>query len=702
MKEKLIRLFVRLRFRIRCHGYSTLSNDATGCLVICNHQASIDLLVLATILPEKSWFIVSKQMFPSRFIRWCLSWVNFIDVDSLLDQDWKPLTSHLQHGGIAAFFPELTPSSDGSFAKMNEAPLHSVQQAAAVVVAVYLSGSQYHQSSSREPSLPRTAFPKISLTILPPEKAGKIFYDLLSLALVSHFKGHGSLWGALCRVSRIYGHSRVVVTDSTGASLTYRQIFVRSLILGSIIAKRSKEKELIGLLLPTSAGGLITFFALQAYGRTPAMLNFTSGDKSLLSACKTGGIKTILTSKLFIKKAGLSPMIDKLGYGVTVLFLEDLRQEVGLSQKILGLMASFWPESRLSAVAAKAEDRAVVLFTSGSEGEPKGVALSFENILCNLQQIRSRIALNSDDIFFNVLPQFHAFGLTVGTLAPLLAGVRAHYHPSPLDYKKIPEIAYQIKATILAGTNTFLSGYGRSANPYDFHTIRLVVAGAEALREETRMLWMEKFGIRIFQGYGATEASPVIAVNSAAFNKAKTVGRFLPGIEYRLLKVPGIQDGGRLLLKGVNIMQGYLQPGVGGKAEMPETELGPGWYDSGDVVVVDELGYITIVGRVKRFAKIGGEMISLAMVETCAATVWPDHQHAVVAMPDTRKGECLYLATTKHEANRNDLLKHLKESGFSTIYLPSHIIQVEEIAVNGSGKTDYSKVTAQIVALKQT
>jgi acyl-[acyl-carrier-protein]-phospholipid O-acyltransferase / long-chain-fatty-acid--[acyl-carrier-protein] ligase len=697
LKQKFVRFVVGLVFRLRCRGASFLIPDGVGRLVICNHQANIDLPILASLLVDKSWFIVSKQAFPSLLFRWIFSWVHFVDADSLAGQGWKPLTDHLGQGGVAAIFPEMAPSEDGSFAKMVETPLQSARQAKVPVVAIYLSGSQYHHTSSREPSIPRHFFPKTGMTILPPEPPGTLFPDLLGRALVVHFQGLGTLWGALCRVGRVYGHGLKVVTDSTGVELSYRQIFTRSLVLGKVLAKRSSLGERVAILLPTSAAGLITFFALHAFGRVPVLLNFTSGSQSLLSACKTGHIKTILTSRLFVKKAGLSEKREHLAAAVEVLFLEDLRNEIGIGEKLQGFLAALWPERRLKKLGIKPDDEAVVLFTSGSEGEPKGVVLSHDNLLSNIQQIRARIALHADDVFLNVLPLFHAFGLTVGTLAPLLAGVRSHYHPSPLEYKKIPELAYRIKATVLAGTNTFLAGYARSAHPYDFHTVRLVVAGAEALREDTRVLWMEKFGIRIFEGYGVTEASPVIAVNTAIFHRAATVGRLLPGIDYRLLPVSGIKDGGLLLVKGANIMLGYLRPGGDGKPEMAQiADLEPGWYDTGDVVVVDDLGYVCIVGRIKRFAKIGGEMISLATVEKCADTLWPDCRHAVVALPDSKKGESINLVTERNGATRKELLDYIAQAGFSKLHLPAQIIYVPEIPMKGTGKIDYPEVTALI------
>ena len=705
--NKLTRLLVRLTFRISCRGEEYLRPANQGKMVVGNHQAGIDIAILASLLVEKSWFIVAKASYPTPLVQYLFPWVRFVKAESLAAEGWQSLTRHLIRGGVAAIFPEIIPSQDGSFAKMDPASLQSVREAGVDIVALHMHGSQYHPSSSRKDSLPRRWFPKITISILKPEKPLILLNDMLGKALVAHFNGQGSLWGALCRVGRVYGAAHQVVTDSSGVTLNYRQIYMRSLILGEAIARYSHVGERVGVLLPTSAGGLLTFFALQAIGRIPALLNFTSGSKSILSACRTGRIQTLLTSRLFVKKGGFGDKFKKLSRQVSLVYLEDLRPEIGFSQKLRGALYSLWPEKRLASLQQKPDDEAVILFTSGSEGEPKGVVLSHNNILCNIHQIRARIGLHADDVFLNVLPLFHAFGLTVGTLAPLLAGVRCHYHPSPLEYKKIPELAYRIRATVFAGTNTFLAGYGRSAHPYDFQTLRLVVAGAEVLREDTRHLWMEKFGIRIFEGYGATETSPVMAVNTAIFYRAGTVGRLLPGIEYRLLPVAGVEDGGLLLVRGGNIMLGYLHPGGDGMAKMPATsdpglDIAANWYDTGDVVLVDELGYIKIIGRVKRFAKVAGEMISLATVETCAATIWPEVLHAVVALPDAKKGEAIYLATEKEGATRDLLLGHIKREGLSKLHLPTQIIQLPTIPLTGTGKIDYNLVKELVSANSQS
>jgi acyl-[acyl-carrier-protein]-phospholipid O-acyltransferase/long-chain-fatty-acid--[acyl-carrier-protein] ligase len=335
------------------------------------------------------------------------------------------------------------------------------------------------------------------------------------------------------------------------------------------------------------------------------------------------------------------------------------------------------------------------LFTSGSEGAPKGVVLSHSNVLANREQVAARIDFGAQDIILNALPMFHSFGLTGGTLLPVLSGMRTFFYPSPLHYRIVPEIAYDVSASILFGTNTFLAGYARFAHPYDFYSVRYVFAGAEKLKDETRRVYSDKFGVQVFEGYGATETSPGIAINTPIDSKPGTVGRFLPGIEYALDPVPGV-EGGRLSVSGPNVMLGYLKHDHPGVIQPPATERGPGWYDTGDIVTVDADGFVTIQGRAKRFAKIGGEMVSLTAVEELATRAWPDLQHAVLSVPDAQKGEQLVLVTTKPEAVRADLSARARADGMSELHVPKKILTVPKMPLLGSGKTDYPAVKALV------
>jgi acyl-[acyl-carrier-protein]-phospholipid O-acyltransferase/long-chain-fatty-acid--[acyl-carrier-protein] ligase len=333
----------------------------------------------------------------------------------------------------------------------------------------------------------------------------------------------------------------------------------------------------------------------------------------------------------------------------------------------------------------------VILFTSGSEGTPKGVVLSHSNLLSNRAQLAARVDFSSRDVILNALPLFHSFGLTAGTLLPLLSGMRSFLYPSPLHYRIIPEVSYEINATILFGTDTFLSGYAKHAHPYDFYSVRYVFAGAEKLKEETRRSWSTNFGIRIFEGYGVTETSPVLAVNTPMDYRNGTVGRFLPGIDHRLSRVPGINNGKRLHVSGPNIMLGYLLSDQPGLIVPPASIFGPGWFDTGDIVDIEGDGFVKICGRARRFAKIGGEMVSLAVTEDLVATIWPSGQHAVVALPDSKKGEQLVLVTDVAEANRQAIVA--QATGIAELSVPKKIIPVPSIPLLGSGKIDYPTVT---------
>ncbi|MBF0447843.1 MAG: AMP-binding protein [Magnetococcales bacterium] len=673
-----------------------IKSSIGSALIVVNLRSRLDVILIAALLDTGSWLVVSQGFIPGPFWQRLFAGIHFKSMESQVQEGWRGVECFLRKGGVVALFPEWVPAADDSFSKMEEGPLLGARVVGATVFALHLDGSQYRQGSGREPALPRRLFPALSLSVLRPEMNDALLVDLLGQAMVAHFKGRETLWNALCRAGRLHGLAKPVLADSTGVTLTYRQMFVRARSLGAVLAKKSHPKERIGILLPTSVAGVVTFFALLAWGRVPVLLNFTSSEHTLISACKTGGITTVITARLFAARAGLTEKLAVVGQSVNLLYLEDLRLEIGLAEKIFGLIGLFWPEWGRNGFADDPREQAVILFTSGSEGEPKGVVLSHDNLLCNMVQIRSRIGLRADDLFLNVLPLFHGFGLTVGTLAPLLAGVRCHLHPSPLEYKKISELAFQTKATIFAGTNTFLAGVARVAHPFDFHTIRVLVAGAEVLREETRQLWMEKFGVRIFEGYGVTEASPVLAVNTTILNRSGTVGRLLPGIEYQLQSVAGIAKGGVLMVKGENIMIGYLLPESGLVPRRLETSLGFDWYDTGDVVVVDGLGFLRIVDRVKRFAKVGGEMISLATVEQCAASVWPHSHHAAVAVADAKKGEKICLLTDQTDAERTILFEYIKNQGLTALYLPGQIFTLNVLPITGTGKVDYVAVKQRL------
>ena len=491
-----------------------------------------------------------------------------------------------------------------------------------------------------------------------------------------------SVFDALIAARAKYGAKKPILEDQERNPLTYTDLIRAAFALGRKIAGFTAKGERVGVMLPSSGGGVVTFFALHAIGRTPTMLNFTAGIRNLKAACELAGVKTVLTSHRFIEQGKLHDLIDALEPIAKIVYLEEVREQVGTADKLFAAAGGFLPKQMRA--ASKPSDPGVILFTSGSFGAPRGVVLSQANLVANVRQIAAHIDLDPDWVMFNPLPIFHCFGLTGGVLLPILTGMKAFQYPSPLHTKQIPPLIKDSKASILLATDTFVNQYARAAEPGELSDLKFVVCGAEKVRDETHNLVHERFGpVPLLEGYGATEASPVIAVNKPTDNRRGTVGGLLPGIEVRLEPVEGIPGGGQLFVRGPNVMAGYL--GANGAVEPPPG----GWHDTGDVVSLTDDDWIKILGRVKRFAKVGGEMVSLTAAEDIAVSVWPECRHAVIAMPDPRKGERLILVTDYRDASTEPLLAHAQSVGAPELAVPRKIIRVPEIPVLGTGKTDY-------------
>jgi acyl-[acyl-carrier-protein]-phospholipid O-acyltransferase/long-chain-fatty-acid--[acyl-carrier-protein] ligase len=501
-----------------------------------------------------------------------------------------------------------------------------------------------------------------------------------------------SLFGALLQGRRSFGNGRAILIDGDERTLTYQEIVRAAFALGSALKKGTKEGEAVGVLLPTGVGSVVTVFALSAYGRVPAMLNFTAGLQNLHAALKSAGVKRIITAHRFIELAKLQALEAWLTPFAELVYLEDVRARLSITDKAAAVIGSLFPG--LVATGSKPEETAVILFTSGTEGEPKGVALSHANILANVEQVRAHIDFYEEDVVFNPLPTFHSFGLTVGALMPLFLGIKAVLHPTPRQPREIVRRLREQKATILLATDTFISQYVRTSQDGDLDSLRLAVCGAERLRDETRQLVRGKCNAVVLEGYGVTEAAPVISVNQPEANHPGTVGRLMAALETKIVPVEGIHNGGRLYVRGPNVMRGYLRPDRPREIEPPPE----GWHDTGDIVAIDDDGFLSIRGRLKRFAKIGGETVSLTIVENCASALWPNHMHAAVALPDGRKGEQIVLVTTYPGANRTDFIAWVQNHGVVELAVPRRVLHVEEIPVLGTGKTDYPSVTRLVAA----
>ena len=498
---------------------------------------------------------------------------------------------------------------------------------------------------------------------------------------------HRNLFEAFVEACRTQGANKKILTDGDGRVLTYGELLRAAFALSSPIHKATEPRENVGILLQTGAGTVIALLSIHAAGRTPAMLNFTAGIKNLKAAARTAPLKTVITARKFIELANLSSLIDKLSDAVRIIYLEDMREEIGLSGKLRAVLGPRVPA--LLMPRSSPEETGIILFTSGTEGNPKGVVLSHANILANIEQIEEHVLLEESDIFFNPLPTFHCYGLTAGTLWPIFSGYPVVLHPSPLQTKMIAKRIAKTRSTVLFATDTFLQQYMRASADGGLDSLRIAVCGAERVREETRKIAEDRFSFEVLEGYGVTECAPVLAANQPGDIRAGTIGKMLPGIETRLDPVEGLEDAGRLWVRGPNVMKGYISPDNPGEV-MP---LAEGWHDTGDVVSVDSEGYYVIRGRIKRFAKIGGEMVSLTVVENCASAIWPDQMHAAAIIPDARKGEQIVLITDRVNAKRQDLLRWAQTHGVPEIAVPKKIIAVDGLPVLGTGKLDYVSVT---------
>jgi acyl-[acyl-carrier-protein]-phospholipid O-acyltransferase / long-chain-fatty-acid--[acyl-carrier-protein] ligase len=699
----LLAAVLKILYRVELRGLENWAKAGDRVLVIANHTAYLDAAIFAAFLPERVTFVVNTFIAKRWWLRLLLKLVDAYPIDPTNPMAAKTLIDRLKQNKKCMIFPEGRLTMTGSLMKVYEGPGMIADKSGAMILPVRIDGAQYSPLSKLKGKFRIRLFPKVTLTLLPPRKfdlpksvkgrrrrqlASAQLYDLMSGMIFDSSPVDTTLMKSLLRARNIHGGSHVIAEDQRREPVNYRSFIARCFIFAGLIKRATAENEKhIGVMLPNMVATALAFFAVQSLGRVTAMLNFTAGIGQILSACKAAEIKTVITSRQFVEVGKLISAIEALrSTGVRVVYLEDLVANLGLIGKILGFFTGLMPGIALALSSkAKPDDAAVILFTSGSEGTPKGVVLSHRNILSNRYQLASRIDFGPQDVVFNCLPMFHSFGLTGGTLLPLLSGVKVFFYPSPLHYRIVPELVYDCDATILFGTDTFLRGYARFANPYDFYALRYVFAGAEKLKEETRSVWFEKFGVRIFEGYGATETAPVLSVNTAMHYRAGTVGRFLPNIEVKFEPVPGIDTGRKLLVKGPNVMLGYMKEDAAGALQ----PLEDGWYDTGDIISLDDDGYVTIQGRTKRFAKIGGEMVSLAAVETIIGTIWPGTNHAVISIPDPRKGESLVLITEHGAAELDILPDHFRRVGLTELSIPRRVINMEKLPLLGTGKTDY-------------
>lgn len=701
MLRYLLRIVLRCLFKTKVIGFDKMRFDEPT-IILPNHVSFLDPVFLYAYLPKNVCYVINTNIAAN--ISFFLKFINHIRIDPLNPYSLKKIIGVLKAGKPLVIFPEGRITRTGSLMKIYSGIGFIVFRTNAVIYPVIFSGLQYSKVSRITDKVRSTWFPKVSLYAgevvrleasenrsikLQKKEIGdtiRIILENTMFKAKEYLKKDVNLFDELLAAGRLHGMTTIMAEDISGKT-TYRKTIIGSYILGKKLHETLLDEKSVGILLPNSLGHVVTLFALFYINKTPAVLNFSAGVQNNLDCGEAAGIKTVLTSRTFVEKANFIEYINILSGKFRIVYLEDLKNALSLTDNVIGLIKYL-----LGQKSAIHGNRHLILFTSGSENKPKGVVLRHASIMANIHQISCVIDYTRQDRMLNVLPMFHSFGLTAGTLLPIMEGFEVFLYPSPLHYKIIPEIAYDRNVTILLGTPTFLMGYGKYAHNYDFYKVRFVLAGGEKLKDEVRNLWYDKFGVRIFEGYGTTEMAPVLSFNTPMFNKRGTVGKFLPGIQWRTEPVEGIEEGGNLYVKGPNAMEGYL---LHGRGFVPAEE----WYNTGDVVTVDANGFITIQSRLKRFAKISGEMISLDAVEKVVESCFLKDKNAAITISDPKKGEKIILYTLNKEVNKQLLREYISHTGQSMLLMPAAVHIVDKLPLLGSGKIDY--VTLKAIAAKE-
>jgi acyl-[acyl-carrier-protein]-phospholipid O-acyltransferase/long-chain-fatty-acid--[acyl-carrier-protein] ligase len=700
MTRQIFRLLLRLATRVAVAGHIP-REIPDRLIVIANHQSFLDAILLALKLPFELTWIVHTTIAAKWYFRIVLNQVPHLVVDVANPLAMKSILQSIEEGRPVAIFPEGRITVTGSLMKVYDGLAFLVQRTGAQILPVHIDGAVYSYFTRHRKPFPRKLRPAIRMTFFPieaiPEMSGRtararrhkisdyVHRRLQYMQVAS--TPPSTLFDAFLDAIDLYGRHRPILEDIRFKEATYGEVLRGALALGRLASRFSSEGERVGVLMPNASPTAMLLFGLCAVRRVPAMLNYTAGPEGMQSALDAATIRVIFTSRTFIERAKLGDKVAKL-QGAQLIYLEDLRPQFGLLDKLwLILLALRFPRAVRRPV--KPDDPAVVLFTSGSEGRPKGVVLSHRNVLINVAQARAMVEFSFKDKFLTALPVFHSYGLTAGLITPLVSGARVFLYPSPLHYRLVPEMAYDRECTVLFGTPTFLARYARFAHAYDFFSTRYVLSGAEKLSDQVRQTWMDKFGIRILEGYGVTECAPMIALNTPMANRAGTVGRIVPGLEHKIEPVEGIEKGGILHVKGDNVMLGYLRAEKPGVLEPPSSSFGPGWYSTGDIVEIDEDGFVRIAGRVKRFAKIAGEMISLEVVEQIASAASPNRAHASTTVASEKRGETIILFTEDPELRREHLAAAARERGLPELAAARQVLHIEKLPRLGSGKADY-------------
>jgi len=723
METIILRNFVRLClrtvfsiFKVRCKINFNEDNMPQKGVYVSNHVSYLDPILLFAFLPGNPVFALNGHLYRNKLIRFLMRTADVMPFNPIEPGDIKDLIAKVDSGRLCVIFAEGRVTESGGLMKIYEAPGLVADKSKAPLIPVWIEGPQYGYFSKTKGKLPHRPLPKVNVIVGKPRSfklkdelrrqrdhiSNEVYMILREMSFEVRYNPNISLFAQLMKTAKVHAKKGLFrrpkfIEDIQRKPNAYRDLIIKIFVLGKYFKRRTEPEEHVGLLLPNSIAALCSFFGLSAYNRIPVMLNFSVGAKNMISMCRTAQVKLVITSLMFIKTAKMEEVVEMMeAEGIKVVYLEKAAKEITLWDKVNAYL-----RYKIKRVPHKdgGDHKAVILFTSGSEGAPKAVVLSHANIISNIKQMSAIETINMTDTVFNALPMFHSFGLTVGTLFPLFEGGKLFLYPSPLHYRVVAELVYEIGATIMFGTDTFFRGYGRIAHPFDFHNVRFMFGGAEAVKPDTRNIWMERLGIRVMEAYGSTECSPVVSANNRIFNRFGSIGKLLPAIEYKIEPVPGIEKGGELVIRGPNIMLGYIMPDNPGVL----VPLKDGWYHTGDVVEIDEIGFVYIKDRIKRFAKIGGEMVSLNAVHEMVCKAYEadgsDCQYGVVATPHESKGEQIILVTNNHNVTQDGLHQYIRANRMSELYLPRVILYMDKLPVFATGKAD--NVTLKKMVMEQ-
>ncbi|MDR3322201.1 MAG: AMP-binding protein [Synergistaceae bacterium] len=700
MLKFFVRLFFRLLYGLDVRMGSVADALASGERVLLTpHYASfIDPILFGLFAPGRPMVVISPSLARMKWFGRVAGCFDHVVVDQNDAAALKQIDDLWRRSSFVVLFPEPEPTTNGILMKLSESAVAAVAKSGALVIPARATNTQFTRFSRMEGRLPRRTAPRVTLFCGAAMKISDLasgskerrretmlrLEDAMRDVMAESIWDKKPIFDTLLEQRSFWGRKRVIALEPDGLKVNWDGFITRVFIMESVIEEISSRGDRVGIMLPNAAITLAAIIAAQHLGREPAMLNYSMGARSLTTACGIAGVRRMLTSRRFVTEGKFAPLVDALeGAGINATYVEDAVGCLSLWRKLICLFSALFASPTPDAENA-ARDTALVLFTSGSEGVPKPVALSHLNIQANTAQVRSTLDFFCTDVMLDVMPMFHSFGLCTGTFMPLSAGMPIAFYPTPLHYKKIPQYAYETRSTVLLGTNAFLAGYAKNADVLDFFDMRYVVCGGDKLKESTAKLWVEKFGVRILEGYGVTETSPVVGVNRLGRYKFGSIGKPLPCVRVSLEPVEGVSGAGRLIISGPNVMKGYIQ--ADGSILPPS-----GGYDTGDIVSIDEDGFISIEGRARRFAKIGGEMLSLAQIENAVQEVWPDDAQAVavVSVPDEARGEIIVLLSERASTDREELRAALIRMGLPELAIPKKIIKIDAIPRIGVGKIDY-------------